>query len=142
MNIKMRAWLKQDKIMVEVLEWIHNGRIGVNIGDSGPFIKQPEDVEVMMFTGLLDKSGKEIYRGDILRFSDKNEWYRCQYGPKLMFASQEERKKLLLQLEAEPFEERIVSIPEGYEWLLSSEIQVYWEIIGNIYENPELEKPC
>ena len=77
------------------------------------------------YTGLKDKNGKEIYESDVLRFADKWEWYRASG------ASKEEIDKL-------PYEERVISIPEDYEWLLSSEIQTYWEVAGNIYESPEL----
>jgi len=82
-------------------------------------------VVITQFTGLLDKNGKEIYESDILRFSDKWEWYRASG------ATAKEIEKL-------PFEERVITIPENYEWLLSSEIQTYWEVIGNIYENEDL----
>lgn len=90
------------------------------------------------YTGLKDSKGKEIYFGDILRFNDKWEWYRGQYAIKMMFATEEKREELQAQYDAEPFEERIVESIEDYEWLLSSEIQSYWDVIGNIYENPEL----
>ena len=96
--------------------------------------------KVMMFTGLLDKHGTEIYFQDILRFSDKWEWYRTEYGGKLLFADEEGRKQLLIDIENEPYETRVVDGIEDYEWLLSSEIQSYWEVIGNIHENPELLK--
>ena len=100
----------------------------------------PERFDIVFFTGLLDKNGVEIYEGSILQFSDKWEWYRCTYGPKLLFADKDEKKRLMAEFEKEPYERRVISLPEDYEWLLSSEIQSEWEVIGNLYENPELLK--
>ena len=86
----------------------------------------------MQYTGLKDKNGKEIYVGDILQFSDKFEWYRRP------FLDKSEIDEILNDHEKYPYERRVVKLPESYEWLLSSEIQTYWEVIGNEYENKEL----
>jgi len=93
---------------------------------------------LMKSMDVKDRLGNEIFEGDVLRFSDKWEWYRCQYGPKFMFSDDERREELKKQFEAEPYEERVIKGIEDFEWLLSSEIQSYWEIIGNIHEAPEL----
>lgn len=69
---------------------------------------------LMQFTGLLDKNGKEVFEGDIL-----------QYGP---------------------WKEQIVWHGSfwGLKWRNLSPYPLYlmeatqWEIIGNIYENPDL----
>lgn len=94
---------------------------------------------IMQFTGLLDKNGKEIYEGDILRFTDKWEWYKGNYAIKMMAANSDELKKLKDKYEAEPYEDRLVEDLRD-EWLNSTEIQTYWKIIGNIYENKNLIK--
>lgn len=94
----------------------------------------------MQYTGIKDKNGVEIYEGDILEFADKWEWYKSSYGIKMYFASEERKAELKEQYDKEPMERREVKIPEDYEWLLSSEIQTYWQVIGNIYQNPELLK--
>lgn len=91
-------------------------------------------ISVEACCGIKDSKGVDIYEGDIVRFSDKWEWYRGQYGIKMMAAEGERLEELKAQYEAEPYEERVVKLPEAYEWLLSSEIQSYWEVIGRADE--------
>lgn len=73
-------------------------------------------VKDSQYTGLKDKDGKDIYKGDILR---------CYHD--------EDSKS-------------IFAIKDFIDdvWLMLQEIehvQMQWEILGNIYENPELLKP-
>ena len=94
---------------------------------------------VGQYTGLKDKNGKEIYFGSRLRFSDKAEWYR---NDRIKFNLRGDKKsfdEILTDHEKYPYEERIVESIEDYAWLLSSEIQEYWEVIGNTTDNPEME---
>jgi uncharacterized phage protein (TIGR01671 family) len=131
-EIKFRAWFIADAEWVDfTLERIAKlGNIFINYENW------------RRFTGLKDKNGVEIYEGDVVEFSDKWEWYRAKYGPTLWFADGERREKILKEYEAEPMERRCIEIPKDYEWLMTSELQSYWEVIGNIYENSELlEKP-
>ena len=128
-DIKFRAW--QDGEM-------YSSPLSSNYGLARFMGFLYEDAPLMQYTGLKDKNGKEIYFDDILRFSDKWEWYRGEYGIKMMFADKKRKEELQAKYDAEPYEERVVESIEDYEWLLSSEIQQYWEVIGNKWENPEL----
>ena len=75
-----------------------------------------DGVEYMQFTGLHDRNGKEVYCGDILAF-DKKEW-----GSNEDYIFEVEQSKT-------------------GEWIgagICTEWETYCEVIGNIYESPEL----
>ena len=126
--IKYRAWDKEKKKMF----WV--SKIDLPIFDSGaimllnqPNITEVNDtwqslgsVELMQFTGLLDKNCREIFKGDIL------EKYHCGI-------------KSFGELKT-----------DGMRWWIEDKLnETNWEnmditsgkfckIIGNVYENPEL----
>lgn len=84
-------------------------------------------VPVMQYTGLKDKNGKEIYEGDILEYQDISG--RKQIGdvrtPEYLF----------FYIHAKDGDD------EGnQDGELHPDYQQDYEIIGNIYENPELLK--
>ena len=77
---------------------------------------------------IKDRNGKEIFFGDKLIFADKIEWYRNEYWSKVAFG-EITKEEALKEIENLPYEERIVKSVQDYEWLLSSEIQTYWEVV-------------
>lgn len=83
------------------------------------FLHQESRYKVMQFTGLLDKSGKEIWEGDITQVGDKNH----------VLEVVEFRKGSFIQ----------VSLA-GQIRLLGNHHPSWFEVLGNIYENPELLK--
>lgn len=127
-NIKFRAWHKEQNKMFEVLVLdMNSGEVfldGFTVETQYKGQTQQEtvwvsvdEVELMMYTGQQDKHGKDIYEGDIVKsfnVDDTIYWYEgC--------SSFYKRDKY-----------------EGESYPVESEYTKYREIIGNIYENPEL----
>lgn len=129
-EIKFRAWLKEDKKMVNVetmdftdksIQYLKRSEI-INA-----YILRREgfdDVELMQYTGLKDKNGKEIYEGDIIK-------YKFPYDRRLNHISPVK----LLETETS------FGVKDRYENeipLYTISANNYFEVIGNIYENKNL----
>ena len=84
--------------------------------------------KMKQFTGVIDRNKNKIYFGDTLRFADKVEWYRGEYWSKVALGIMS-KKQALEEIEAKPYEERLIEEIQDFEWLLSSEIQSYWEVV-------------
>lgn len=86
-----------------------------------------DEVILMQSTGLKDKNGKEIFEGDILKVANNDSsWFEVvKYDhDKAMFISKEVNLKY--------------EVPETPLYDLFSPYPFKVEVIGNIYENPEL----
>lgn len=82
-----------------------------------------EDWILMQFTGLHDKNGKEIYEGDIV----ESKWM-LEFVGEVKFN----------EFEIEETYEPIINTVLGWNVRGVSLAAEEWEIIGNIFENPEL----
>lgn len=114
-EIKFRAWHKEKEEMI-----YDNFSVSYNGIPHDPFGFQP--LEIMQYTGLKDKNGVEIYEGDILSRTVYKDWKSCDV---VFFSEKEARYKLLHNNEI------------GKEKYFVEDIGEF-EVIGNIYENPEL----
>lgn len=92
---------------------------GVDVRNMIRYEVSPETVG--QFTGLFDKNGKEIYEGDIIKGFDITieVWYS------------EEGACFMAEMKEPPND--MVDILGGYD-------TARMEIVGNIYDNPELRK--
>ena len=125
-EIKFRAWVKDRKAIFEVvlINYVTKKvtylleRVGhlLSIRDA-----KFNDVELMQYTGLKDKNNKEIYEGDILFESFGERYY------KVVFENGGFRAEFKGDFDEHSFD-LIDVVAQGCE------------IVGNIYENPELLK--
>nr|DAQ12311.1 MAG TPA: YopX protein [Caudoviricetes sp.] len=122
-DIKFRAWHKGKKIIGEVLgvDILHK-EIYFSNGDVDCCgFSDFKYIELMQYTGLKDKNNKEIYEGDILSNGNNEKPYKVIF----------ENGSFRAEFEGD-FEE--------YSFDLIDVVAQHCEIIGNIYENPELIK--
>lgn len=134
-EIKFRAWDKTNNQM------LHNaGIIGIRI-PGGTKVKQvidgvkydaqgtvvdslfadSTDMELMQYTGLKDKNGVEIYEGDILGHDTR---HLVKTGIKILHVVEYE----------------IYNLSAARSGFVLPAPLHHFEVIGNIYENPELLK--
>ena len=117
---KYRAWLKNDKEMIEVdtMNWF-DGEFE-SIGDGVTFLREAKKIILMQSTGLKDKNGQEVFVGDIIR---------CTRGcPHEVYLEKEYGGTYIGGMPAI----YLKGIRKGYAWTGDE------EILGNIHENPEL----
>lgn len=114
--IKFRAWDKEEKKMYFDVQNNYD-----NIREQTCF--QDNNLELMQYTGLKDKNGKEIYEGDILK-TPRNRKARVVFGNGAFW------------FVGFPFYEKSFFDKQSKTW--KSQNAEKWEVIGNIHENPEL----
>lgn len=133
-SIRFRAWDKKNKEMTEFA----NYGILTEESEGLLFFRQDHtkessgEFELMQFTGLKDKNGKEIYEGDIVLHKEcEFDVLWCNASFKLM-----ERKSLVSMEFGDCFFSDILGR------VCNCNVDSLWdfEVIGNIYENPELFK--
>ena len=121
-EIKFRAWHKEEKIIGEVLgidilhKEIYFSNENINCYEYTEF----KDIELMQYTGLKDMREKEIYEGDIVKL-------RANHGIGVIKYSDEWGAFVIEYIKPRPL--AVLGINYYKENI---------EILGNIYENPEL----
>lgn len=123
-DIKFRAWLKSNKLMYNVLcVDIAEKKAFIEHGDMRGYAKYPEEIKLMQCIGLKDKSGKDIYEGDIVKAISFARWIGVvKYSDKNQaFIFDDLDKKY-----------------RGDSIVFMSQFDESFKILGNIYENPEL----
>lgn len=121
-EIKFRAYVVGENCFMS-MQGVHT-----EIDTPAKFLSLYGDNILMQFTGLLDKNGKEIYESDIVRFSQHRKYHGA-------FDGDEHYERTF-----------IIEWREGGFWGKDSQIKLrdiageFSEVIGNIYENPDLLK--
>lgn len=135
-EIKFRAWSSKRKEMIHFEEpeiCIEYSNLTFDCREYQGICELPEgaehieDLELMQYTGLKDKNGKEIYEGDILKITNKPDWPSafCEVRFDLgYFFIEMDGTSNPLGLDLRGF------VHEGWDY----------QVVGNIYENPELLK--
>lgn len=120
--IKFRAWMDDGNEKMCAYD---------NWGTTSDFwmMVEKHDFPVMQFTGLLDKHGKEVYEGDIVKVSKSSYggvenrvigWWEDTMGWGYVYVTGEQYK--------------------GFTFNRQGFLKDVLEIIGNIFENPEYLK--
>ena len=97
------------------------------------------DSILMQYTGLKDKNGNEIYEGDILRTPAKNDYEKTNFYAHEIFYHDNDScdRHVGFQMNRLHFYGAICGA-RNYETRLMPKVTNQMEIIGNIYENPDL----
>lgn len=137
-EIKFRAWDKNTNTMYENISILPSMEcIAINVDYDHDFqeycidesyVVELKDVELLEYTGLKDKNGVEIYEGDIIKTHEnriqtiiwEDNGFKREYTFKRTYLGESY------------FETRSFDIGD------SSHRNWGHEVIGNIYENPEL----
>ena len=107
------------------------GPSGINITLSGPFhdVEEPttltvpnRDLEVMQFTGIHDKHGTPIFEGDVVEYETQN-------------SVTEVKKRMVIEWDKRRVD---ASSPDSQIGFYIPQVQELIEVIGNVFENPEL----
>ena len=121
---KFRAWSKDKEILAEVVSidfWSEN--------TVTEYFRERDfdDIVLMRSTGLFDKNGKEIFEGDIITDGFKIREIKNHQTLGFYMLDEERNENFLSDTASiEDFEEDAKIVSE------------ILEVIGNVYENPEL----
>ena len=143
-DIKFKAWLKDEKRMVEVRSIDFHEEVNiitVNYNDIFGFEFNENEIELMQYTGLKDKNGKEIYEGDIVKFEGHGYISNVQCG-EVIFKNGCFGIEYITDIARKyGWDKTFHQIGKTEKWVdmnASGTITYTYEAIGNVYQNPEL----
>ena len=132
-EIKFRAWDKRDCVMSAVWNisfkgWEDSQINYIELCGDGTYEIQEHEAVLMQYTGLKDKNDTEIYEGDIVLCSEEE--YDREFKDTIIFKNA-------------TFAFSTYNSYSGgdFDWYTLEHVcEDELEILGNIYENPELLK--
>ena len=128
---KYRAWDKELQTMLDVS--LIDFKKGVLVGEHWEFgetnFMNFDEIILMQSTGLFDRNGKEIFEGDVVK-RYKSPFFKAKWEYRIEIVIKEKASLLL----GRGFDKKFGTRPFDSPFTKS----VLLEVIGNIYENPEL----
>ena len=128
---KFRAWDKELQTMLDVS--LIDLKKGVLVGEHWEFgetnFMSFDEIELMQSTGLFDRNGKEIFEGDVVK-RYRSPFFKAKWEYRIEIVIKEKASLLL----GRGFDKRFGTRPFDSPFTNS----VLLEVIGNIYENPEI----
>ena len=137
MRFKFRAWEKTSKEMIYDVQKVSRKRIiGESACETFQEVIESWEYEIMQCTGLIDKNGREIYEGDIIVDGSAP---GPEYGIGGYMFTKYEVKMVNGCFVVECIPDCVNDHVFGNYHLLYEVItDGFAEVVGNIYENPEL----
>ena len=121
-EIKFRAWDKKIQQFIDAKEIVINdGKVFRNWRDYEDYIPDDNTIELVWFTGLVDKAGKDIFEGDIIQCTNH---------------SVKKNGLVMMEQGMWNWEYKLGAV----SWLWDVIGRWKGTVIGNRFENPELLK--
>lgn len=114
---KFRAWNSKEKFMDSawLIDWEHGSVCHGKHNQS-----ELDDCTLMQYTGVKDKNGREIYEGDIVEQLSERTYESVKGTVKFFDGSY------------------LIEFLSGDNGVFLFDEVAYNEVLGNVYENPEL----
>jgi len=120
-NIKFRIWDTNKNQWLKQEDWIGINNYGIVYDDRShdyPDLSLRDSCIIQQYIMIKDKNGREIYEGDIIQYN---------------YPKNERNNKVLVRWTTEEYDNH-----PGFIICDSFEQYGDYEVIGNIYENPNL----